>query len=93
MNQLDKIAIIESSMKMLYREISRDWDTLNNYRNCNKNGTVWFHSAVMHPKDADGIASKNADGIANDADPDQTAPQEQSDLGLHCLLSPICPNT
>ena len=66
MNQLDKIAIIESSMKMLYREISRDWDTLNNDRNCNKNGTVWFHSAVMHPKDAD--------GIANDVDPDQTAP-------------------
>ena len=25
------------------------------------------------------------------ADPDQTAP-EQSDLGLHCLLSTVCPN-
>ena len=24
--------------------------------------------------------------MANSADPDQTAPREQSDLGLHCLL-------
>ena len=39
----------------------------------------------MHPKDAD--------GMANNVAPDQTAPQEQSDLGLHCLLRstlPIC---
>ena len=27
---------------------------------------------------------------ANSADPDQTAPKEQSDLGLHCL--PFCLN-
>ena len=33
----------------------------------------------MHPKDAD--------RMANSVDP------EQSDLGLHCLLRPICPNT
>ena len=39
----------------------------------------------MHPKDAD--------GMANSVDPDQTAPKKQSDLGLHCLLRPICPNT
>ena len=25
--------------------------------------------------------------LANNADPDQTAPKEQSDLSLHCLLS------
>ena len=25
--------------------------------------------------------------------PDQTAPEEQSDLGLHCLLRLICLNT
>ena len=36
---------------------------------------------------------KDADGIANSVDPDQTAPKEQSDLGLHCLLSSIFPNT
>ena len=44
----------------------------------------------MHPKDAE--------GIANSVDPDQTAPlgavlEEQSDLGLHCLPRPICPKT
>ena len=44
----------------------------------------------MHPKDAE--------GIANSADPDQTAPlgavlEEQSDLGPHCLPRPICPKT
>ena len=37
---------------------------------------------------------KDANGLANSADPDQTAPflWEQSDLDLHCLLRPICPN-
>ena len=39
----------------------------------------------MHPKDAY--------GMANSVDPDQTLLQKQSDLGLHCLLRPICPNT
>ena len=32
---------------------------------------------------------KDADKIANSVDPDQTAPEEQSDLGLHCLLKPL----
>ena len=31
-----------------------------------KNGTIWFYSAVIHPKDAD--------RTENSADPDQTAP-------------------
>ena len=35
----------------------------------------------------------DANGIANSEDPDQTAPREQSDLGLHCLPRPICPKT
>ena len=35
----------------------------------------------MHPKDAD--------GIANSVNPDQTAPPSlESDLGLHCLPRP-----
>ena len=38
----------------------------------------------MHPKDAE--------GIANGVDPDQTAPQ-QSDLGLNCLPRPVCLKT
>ena len=33
---------------------------------------------------------KDADGMANSVDPDQTA---QSDLGLHCLPRPVCPKT
>ena len=38
----------------------------------------------MHPKDID--------GMANSVDPDQTASLEQSDLGLHYLFRPMCPN-
>ena len=48
-----------------------------------KNGAVWFYNAVMCPNDAD--------GMANSVGPDKTASKEQSDLGLHCLLRPICP--
>ena len=40
------------------------------------------------------LCQNAANGIANSADPDQTAPLwEQSDLGLHCLPIPICPKT
>ena len=39
----------------------------------------------MHPKDAD--------GMANSVDPIRLLFQKQSDLGLHCSLRPICPNT
>ena len=39
-------------------------------------------SRVMRPKDAD--------GMANSVDPDQTAP---IDLGFHCLPRPVCPKT
>ena len=41
-------------------------------------------------------SQNNENGIANSEDPDQTAPlrvEEQSDLGLNCLLRPICPKT
>ena len=30
------------------------------------------------------------DEMANNVDPDQTAPREQSDLDLHCLFRPVC---
>ena len=39
------------------------------------------------------ILPKDVYEMVNSADPDQTAPLEQSDQGLHCLLKPICPNT
>ena len=32
-------------------------------------------------------------GMANSVDPDQTAPLEQSDLGLHCLHMAILSDT
>ena len=38
---------------------------------------------------------KDADGMADSEDPDQTYPKsmsQQSDLGLHCLLWPCYPN-
>ena len=35
---------------------------------------------------------KDRDGIANSVNSDQTAPWEQSDLRLHCLLKPNCHN-
>ena len=56
---------------------------MSNYRNGPKKETVWFHIAVASPKDAD--------GMANSVNPDQTAPLEQSDLGLHCLYRLIFP--
>ena len=31
--------------------------------------------------------------MKNSEDLDQTAPEEQSDQGLHCFVSSICPNT
>ena len=34
------------------------------------------------------MCPKDADEIANSEDPDK-----QSDLGLHCLLRPVCPKT
>ena len=48
-----------------YRKNSKIWDTSNNCHNCPKNRKVWCNIALMHPKDAD--------GIANSVDPDQTA--------------------
>ena len=36
--------------------------------------------------------SKTAGFVANSVDPDQTARSAASDLGLHCLLRPGCPN-
>ena len=40
-----------------------------------------------------GDAVLNIGGVANSADIDQTAPMEQSDQGLHCLLKKYCPST
>ena len=36
--------------------------------------------------------SLNKEKLANSEDPDQTAPEEQSDLDLHLFAHVICPN-
>ena len=51
-----------------YRKNSKIWDTSNSCHNCPKNRKVWCNIALMHPKDAD--------GMANSVDPDQTASSE-----------------
>ena len=51
-----------------YRKNSKIWDTSNNCHSCPKNRKVWCNFALMHPKDAD--------GMANSVDPDQTASSE-----------------
>ena len=53
---------------LYYRKNSKIWDTSNNCHNCPKNRKVWCNIALMHPKDAD--------GMANSVDPDQTASSE-----------------
>ena len=71
---------VQTSLPQYYRKNSKNWDTLNYYRDCPSNGIVGFYSAILR--------SKDADRITNRVDTDQTDP----DLGLHCLLRPICPN-
>ena len=39
------------------------------------------------------MSPEDADRMTNSVDPDQTAPLEQSDLGIHCLPRPVCPKT
>ena len=51
-----------------YRKNSKIWDTSNNCHNCHKNRKVWCNIALMHPKDAD--------GMANSIYPDQAASSE-----------------
>ena len=67
--------------KGAYRKFPKYSDTQNICCNHSKIWTMWLYHRVMSPKDAD--------GMANSEDPDQTAP----DLGLHCLPRHIRPKT
>ena len=49
-----------------YHKNSKNWDTLNYYRDCPTNEIVGFYSAILR--------SKDADRITNRVDTDQTAP-------------------
>ena len=57
-----------SKMYFDYRKNSKIWDTSNNCHNCPKIGKVWCNIELMHPKEAD--------AMANNVDPDQTASSE-----------------
>ena len=50
----------------IYRRNSKNWDTLNYYRDCPTNVILGFYSAILR--------SKYADRITNRVDTDQTAP-------------------
>ena len=39
------------------------------------------------------MSPEDADGMTNSVDSDKTALEEQSDLGLHYFLGPVCPHT
>ena len=63
--------------------------TFGHPKNCCNYPKIWLYHRVMSLKDAD--------GMANSVDPDQTAPQ--SDLGLHCSsrssliwVNTVCPD-
>ena len=65
---LHSLTPIEKEGNDNYRKNSKIWDTSNNCHNCPKNRNVCCNIALMHPKDAD--------GMANSVDPDQTASSE-----------------
>ena len=50
----------------IYRKNSKNWDTLNYYRDCSTNVIVGFYSAILRSEDADRITKR--------VDTDQTAP-------------------
>ena len=63
---MSKVAVKLLPFKSFYRKNSKNWDTLNYYRDCPTNGIVGFYSAILR--------SKDADRITNRVDTDQTAP-------------------
>ena len=57
---------LTSTETEIYRKNSKNWDTLNFYRDCPTNVIVGFYSAILR--------SKDTDRITNRVDTDQTAP-------------------
>ena len=60
------VALPGGLLVAMYRKNSKNWDTLNYYRDCPTNVIVGFYSAIL--------CSKDADRITNRVDTDQTAP-------------------
>ena len=65
-----RVASLESVLIIItmYRKNSKIWDITNSCHNCPRNRKISCNIALMHPKDAD--------GMANSVDPDQTASSE-----------------
>ena len=63
---VDLCKYFKTKQNLDYRKKSKNWDTLNYYRDCPTNGIVGFYSAILR--------SKDADRITNRVDTDQTAP-------------------
>ena len=82
--------------KVVFRLVSRDWCVSSSIFGCQKGFCNLPKIQIKRPN-LGVFRQKDANGIANSEDPDQTAPlgavEEQSDLGLHCLLRPVCPKT
>ena len=66
LNEMVQMRVTIYSFNQKYRKNSKNWDTLNYYRDCPTNGIVGFYSAILR--------SKDADRITNRVDTDQTAP-------------------
>ena len=64
---VERLVMLGYGAKVTYRKNSKNWDTLNYYRDCPTNGIVGFYSAILR--------SKDADRKTNRVDTDQTAPQ------------------
>ena len=66
------------------------WESLDKF---DMSGTLFlvllFNKSILPPVNVCKIAGL----VANSVDPDQTPRSAASDLGLHCLLRPVCPNT
>ena len=69
------------SFYLIYRKNSKNWDTLNYYRDCPTNGIVGFYSAILR--------SKDADRITNRVDTDQTAPLRSSLIWVCTVCSDL----
>ena len=60
------------------------------YSKCTKISNILFRTFLAKILLFIQLIIKINSGMANSVDPDQTLLQEQSDLGLHCLLIPFC---
>ena len=69
----------------MYRKNSKNWDTIMI--------TVIVVKVERYGFTPKRFIQKGGDGIANSVDQIRLLHKEQYDLGQHCLLRPICPNT